>query len=251
MRTPNSSSPRRTVGCPPQPIVIVHGASRRSSAIRVGPARLVGALLAHVLPLLLATPRVALAQAATQGGTAAVAAAPRAPASPRRASWTSDRRDYRVGDIITVLLDESTLATATKDQRGVDRQDRDMRLAADLPGGAGSTSPSGAMRTGKSSSSDQSGIARRNLRFVSEMSVRVVERDPDGLLRVEGTKLVDLDRNKQEFAFKGWVRPEDVSRQNVVLSARVANAELTYKSAGNLGRTRGGMIGRVLGMLWP
>ena len=249
MRTLNSSSPRRTVGCPPQPIVIVHGASRRPSAMRVERARIVGALLAHVL--LLATPSVAPAQAATQGGAAAVATTPGTPVSPRRASWTSDRRDYGVGDIITVLLDESTLATATKDQRGVDRQDRDMRLAADLPGGAGSTSPSGAMRTGKSSSSDQSGIARRNLRFVSEMSVRVVERDPDGLLRVEGTKLVDLDRNKQEFAFKGWVRPEDVSRKNVVLSARVANAELTYKSAGNLGKTRGGMIGRVLGMLWP
>ncbi|ODT04251.1 MAG: hypothetical protein ABS52_05350 [Gemmatimonadetes bacterium SCN 70-22] len=221
--------------------------------MRVERARLAGALLAHVL--LLATPSVApaqaAAQAAAQGGAAAVATTPGTPVSPRRASWTSDRRDYGVGDIITVLLDESTLATATKDQRGVDRQDRDMRLAADLPGGAGSTSPSGAMRTGKSSSSDQSGIARRNLRFVSEMSVRVVERDPDGLLRVEGTKLVDLDRNKQEFAFKGWVRPEDVSRKNVVLSARVANAELTYKSAGNLGKTRGGMIGRVLGMLWP
>ena len=44
---------------------------------------------------------------------------------PRRIiSWTSDRREYQVGDVITVLVTEATLATATKSQTGSDQQSR-------------------------------------------------------------------------------------------------------------------------------
>lgn len=188
-----------------------------------------------------------------QVAAAATAAATGAPTAPRRASWTSDRRDYAAGDVITVLLDESTLASATRDQRGTDRQERDMDAGVKLPASGALPAPAiaAAVGTGKRTSSDQSGIARRNMRFMSEMSVRVVEVDPRGLLKVEGNKLVDLDRNVQEFAFTGWVRPEDISRDNIVASARVADARLVYANKGALGKTRGGIIGRIIGLVWP
>lgn len=209
--------------------------------------RYVIALLAGAL-LLFASAREAAGQsvaaAATTDGT---------PRAPRRISWTADRRDYAVGDVITVLLDESTLASATRDQRGSDRQERDMDAGVKLPASGALPAPAiaASVGTGRSTSSDESGIARRNMRFVSEMSVRVVEVDPRGHLKVEGKKFVDLDRNEQEFAFTGWVRPEDVSRDNVVMSARVADARLVYANKGALGKTRGGMIGRIIGMVWP
>ena len=205
------------------------------------------ALLAGAM-LLSATVREAAGQAVP-----AAAATDGAVRAPRRISWTADRRDYTVGDVITVLLDESTLASATRDQRGIDRQARDMDAGVKLPASGALPAPaiSASVGTGKSASSDQSGIARRNMRFVSEMSVRVVEVDSRGLLRVEGKKLVDLDRNGQEFAFTGWVRPEDVSRDNVVVSARVADARLIYANKGALGKTRGGIVGRIIGAVWP
>src|SRR5258705_10481160 len=45
------------------------------------------------------------------------------PTAKRRImSWTADRREYAVGDVITVLVSEATLATATKSQTGTDQQ---------------------------------------------------------------------------------------------------------------------------------
>lgn len=196
---------------------------------------------------------VSAREAAGQSATAAAATTDATVRAPRRVSWTADRRDYAVGDVITLLLDESTLASATRDQRGTDRQERDMDAGVKLPASGALPAPAiaASVGTGRSASSDESGIARRNMRFISEMSVRVVEVDPRGLLKVEGKKLVDLDRNEQEFAFTGWVRPEDVSRDNVVVSARVADARLVYANKGALGKTRGGIIGRIIGMVWP
>ncbi len=62
---------------------------------------------------------------------------------------------------------------------------------------------------------------------------------------------VDVDKNKQEITFTGWVRPEDVSAQNAVDSWRVADAQLVYAGKGPLGKPKGGIVGRVLGMVWP
>jgi hypothetical protein len=39
--------------------------------------------------------------------------------------------------------------------------------------------------------------------------------------------------------------------QNFVASERVADISLTYQLSGNLGKTRGGIIGRLLTVFWP
>ena len=51
--------------------------------------------------------------------------------------------------------------------------------------------------------------------------VRVVEVDKRGQLHIKGTKTVDVDKNKQKLEFSGWVRPEDISKDNIVASERV------------------------------
>ena len=64
-------------------------------------------------------------------------------------------------------------------------------------------------------------------------------------------KLVNLDKNRQEVTLTGWVRPQDVSAQNAVESSRIANAEIVYAGKGDLGKPKSGILGRVLGMVWP
>ena len=96
------------------------------------------------------------------------------------ASWTADRRDYAVGDVITVLVSEATLASATKSQTGTDQQSRKNDVGIDLPKvGPLSSLPNidGTMSTGKSSSSKQSGDATRGVNFHGDISVRVTEVD--------------------------------------------------------------------------
>lgn len=171
----------------------------------------------------------------------------------RIGSWTSDRREFQVGDVITVLVSEATLATATKTQVGSDQQTRANDIALTPPKIGTSALPSidADMSMNKNSASKQNGAAQRGVNFRGDISVRVVSVEKNGLLQVKGTKLVDVDKNRQELNFSGWIRPQDVSMQNLVASERVADASLTYQLSGNLGKTRGGIIGRLINVFWP
>jgi flagellar L-ring protein precursor FlgH len=178
------------------------------------------------------------------------------PPAPRHkiASWTADRREYEVGDVITVLVSEATLASATKSQSGSDQTTRKNDMGIDLPKvGPLSKLPNvdGTMSTDKNSSSKQTGDATRGVNFRGDISVRVVEVDKRGQLKVQGTKQVDVDKNKQKLEFTGWIRPEDVGKDNVVASERVADVNLTYQLNGDIGKTRGGLVGRLLSVFWP
>jgi flagellar L-ring protein FlgH len=165
---------------------------------------------------------------------------------PVRRSWTGDRREYSVGDILTVLVDESTLASANKGQTASDAQSRDLGLNA-----PNVVSADVKLGTNKGSSSRQSGQATRDLRFRGEMTVRVVKVDANGVLEIKGLRTVDVDKNKQQLTLTGFVRPQDVSQTNMVASARIADAQLLYTLSGDLGGTRGGIIGRLISVFWP
>jgi flagellar basal body L-ring protein FlgH len=47
------------------------------------------------------------------------------------------------------------------------------------------------------------------------------------------------------------VRPEDIGKDNIVASERVADVAMTYQLSGDIGKTRGGLIGRLLSVFWP
>jgi flagellar L-ring protein precursor FlgH len=176
-----------------------------------------------------------------------------APVKRRIMSWTADRREYAVGDVITVLVSEATLATATKSQTGSDQQTRQNDMGIHPPTIGTTTLPSldADMSMSKNSASKQNGDAKRGVNFRGDISVRVIAVDKSGQLQIKGTKLVDLDKNKQTLNFTGWIRPEDVSISNLVPSERVADASLTYTLSGDIGKTRGGILGRLLTVFWP
>jgi flagellar L-ring protein precursor FlgH len=171
----------------------------------------------------------------------------------RISSWTADRHEYQVGDVITVLVTEATLASATKSQNGSDQQTRKNDLGLNPPQmGATPMQPIDvSVSTNKNASSTQTGDAKRNVSFKGDISVRVVAVDKTGLLQIKGDKAVDVDKNKQTLNLTGWVRPEDISPQNYVTSERVANAQLTYALTGDIGKTRGGLLGRLVNVFWP
>jgi flagellar L-ring protein precursor FlgH len=198
----------------------------------------------RLLPLL----AVALLPALAGAQESADSTTPR----PRR-SWTSDRREYTVGDILTVLVDEYTLASANKGQTGSDETSRTMGLDIRPPAGPGGVSTGIAATVGsnKNASSRQSGQASRDMRFRGEMTVRVVKVSPTGVLEVKGAKTVDVDKNRQDLTLSGFVRPEDVSRNNIVESSRIADAQVLYSLKGDLGKTRGGIVGRIISVFWP
>lgn len=188
-------------------------------------------------------------QAAAPQGAAAAANAPAATtaAAPTRSSWVSDRRSFAVGDVITVLIDDYTISTAVKENSASDTRTRGLSVNARMP----SSTKNIGIDSRNAADQTQRGQARRENRFQNEMSVRVVGMGPNGLLQVKGTKIIDIDKSKQDIVFTGWVRAQDVSTGNLVESSRVADVQIGYASPGPLGTPKQGMLTKILGALWP
>ncbi|HTR79924.1 MAG TPA: flagellar basal body L-ring protein FlgH [Gemmatimonadaceae bacterium] len=172
---------------------------------------------------------------------------------PRLVSFTSDRREFVVGDVITVTLNESTMASAAKEQDGSDQQSRQNDVSLQPPQMGASALPAMAASLGadKNAASQQSGAAQRNVTFQGDITVRVDSVDKHGVLHVKGQKVVDVDGNKQTLTFTGSIRPQDVSPTNTIESNRVADTQLAYGVSGSLGKTRGGLLSRILSSIWP
>ncbi len=213
-------------------------------------ATLVGLLLsAFVAPLdaQAPTPPAAGTTPATGAGAATTAPTMASATAPARASWTADRRNFIVGDIITVLIDDYTISTAVKENTASDTRTRGLSVNAQLPGG----NKGGGLDSRNNAEQQQRGAARRENRFQNEMSVRIVAVGPNGLLQLKGTKKIDVDKSAQDIVFTGWVRSQDISSQNVVESNRVADQQLAYASPGALGKPKSGIITKLLGAFWP
>ena len=196
--------------------------------------------------------------AAVTGAAPKENAAPAAPAVPEslarilavraRASWTSDRLPLRVGDVLTVVVDEQTAAR----ERTAHVATGDRGLRADLNASLGSDvrlGPTKSFGTRLDSDSREVGEATHTGDLTAVLSVRVAAVLGDGTFQVRGSRRVSVDGRLQEIAVEGLVRPEDVRSGNVVSSSRLADAVITYK--GKKIGPRLGIAGRFLAMLWP
>jgi flagellar L-ring protein FlgH len=192
------------------------------------------------------------APTATPTATPTSAAAQPAAARPALRSWLSDRRDFAVGDIITVLVDDYTITSAVKDDIASQRRQRDLNLGVDVnTGGPKATAIDARIASRNNNDAANRGEARRENRFQSEMSVRVVAVGPNGTLQVKGSRNVDVDKGQQNVVLTGWLRAQDVSTSNVVESSRIADAKITYLSPGPLGKPKQSLVSRVVSIVWP
>jgi flagellar L-ring protein precursor FlgH len=134
-----------------------------------------------------------------------------------------DDKAFRVGDVVTVLVTQTTVASAGS-QTATSKQ---VKVQTEAGVGAFSFIPqAGIQHQGSFSSQAQE---RKNLSVITTIACRVVEISPTGLLRIEGSQEFTIDKRKQIVKLSGWVRPTDISPNNTVLSTQVADARLEFK----------------------
>ena len=144
-------------------------------------------------------------------------------------SLTSDSRAFRVGDVVTVNLQETTQASkkaATTLSKGSNVAITPLTIA----GKALKTDIGvGAARdfTGDSASSQQNALT-------GAISVIVQEVLPNGLLRIAGEKSLTLNQGEEFVRLRGYLRAADIDADNQVSSLRIANARIAYSAQGTL-----------------
>jgi len=158
-------------------------------------------------------------------------------------SLGTDRKAARVGDVLTIQVVETSSATSSADTSTGRKSsiDAEFRL---------SRRPTTAGGLEVDSDFEGGGKTQRSGRLLAQMSVNVVDIAPNGDLYVKGDQLLTVNDEQQKIHVKGRVRPQDISPGNVVLSTRLAQAEIIYMGEGELaGRQRPAWWNRFLNWL--
>ena len=169
-------------------------------------------------------------------------------------SLFEDSKARQVGDILTVMLQESTnatnkAATNTKKEAGV-------TLDSPIVFGKGITK-NGTDLLNVGVSADRSfkgeGDTSQSNSLSGTISVTVSEILPNGNMMIRGEKLLTLNQGVEHIRLSGIVRPQDISPDNIVASSKIANAQIIYGGQGTLAETntKGWLQRFVDGSWWP
>lgn len=162
--------------------------------------------------------------------------------------FASDRRASHVGDILTVQFAERFTASKSQTASGARTSDYQVDLPNVVTGGF----DDGMLTNSTDQSFAGRGAAQQSNSLSGRLSVSVVRVLPGGLLEIMGQKRLTLNQGKEYVRLTGIVRPEDISAENVVLSDRIGNAEISYIGAGSVADTsRQGWLRRGLNEISP
>ena len=140
-------------------------------------------------------------------------------------SLAAEAKAFRVGDVLTIIVQEAASASSTADLRG----ERAFSVGAQLDSTMGGEH---AARAGTDSGSDGAGRTQRSGRLLAQLSVTVAALTPTGDLHVSGAQRLKINGEEQLIALRGVVRPRDVAADNTVLSSRVAQAQIEFDGEG-------------------
>lgn len=167
--------------------------------------------------------------------------------SPGTAVNLYQRRAHRLGDVLTINLNESTSASnssGTTFNKESNTSTGEMSLfgrtesALEFGGG-----------------SDFSGSANTDLsnQLSGNITVTVTDVLPNGLLEVRGEKWLQINRGKEYIRISGLVRRQDIAPDNTIASTRVADVRIAYSGTGTMANTNEpGILSRFfVGPFWP
>ncbi|NBW39562.1 flagellar basal body L-ring protein FlgH [bacterium] len=86
----------------------------------------------------------------------------------------------------------------------------------------------------------------------ARIAAMVVEVLPNGLMRIEGEKIIAVNNEEQVLVISGLVRPRDVNSSNEVMSTKIAHLRVDYYGQGLIGDVQYvGWFGRLINKIWP
>ena len=168
-------------------------------------------------------------------------------------AWFGRGRNFQVGDIITVLLDESTQAARTSNT-DLSREAKNTGLPAGLSTEVGKISPflQGIDLSSSGQTSKGKGVADQKATLKGSLAVTVVEVLANGNLMVRGEKKLGLAEGTEVIQVSGIIRPQDVGPNSTVQSLRLANAQIAYRGNGDVANAaKAGWGTSALHRFWP
>ena len=168
-------------------------------------------------------------------------------------SLYSDIRAHKVGDIITIVLKEST--QASKSANNEMKKDTGININPLFAGGKNVSikgvpldlNYTDGMNTKREADSDQSNS------LDGSISANVMQVLSNGNLMVRGEKWISINNGDEFIRVTGIVRSQDLKPDNTIESTRVANARIQYSGTGTFADSQkvGWLSSFFMGEWWP
>jgi flagellar L-ring protein FlgH len=170
----------------------------------------------------------------------------------------SDTRARFPGDLLTIVILEDSAGlkeaeTSTKTDTEVSGSlDEFFGLPQQLQKKNPDINPAQLVKATAARKWDGEGSTSRKGSLTGRMTAQVTAVAPNGNLWVQGDKVVAVNHEDQHLVVQGWVRPEDISAQNEVLSTRLASGRVDYYGVGVVAtKQRPGWGLWILDLVWP
>lgn len=165
-----------------------------------------------------------------------------------RAFLFQDSKASRIGDIITVRIVEN--AKGSKD--ATTKTARDSSMSTGLTALFGLPTKNKDIGASTKNSFDGSGSTTRSAQLTADVTARVVDLMPNGNMMIKGTRELLINNERQFITVSGIVRPEDITRDNTILSASIADAKIEYSGRGVIFDNQSpGWLMRIFSWVWP
>ena len=163
-----------------------------------------------------------------------------------------DIKARRIGDMITVLLQEQTDAEKSADT-GTTKSTCTEIADPIILGTSVTRNGDPIFRNSLQSEHefDGAGESSQSNSLTGSITVSVVDVLANGNLVVQGEKWININQGEEFIRLRGIVRPSDVSADNTIASTRVANAQIQYSGSGVLNETNSmGWLARFFNGPW-
>ncbi|KMP10832.1 hypothetical protein UR09_03400 [Candidatus Nitromaritima sp. SCGC AAA799-A02] len=172
-----------------------------------------------------------------------------------------DTKARKVGDIVTVVLNENATSTqtATTDTSKDSSINLDTNGVLGLPSnfniqnflGMGTQFDPNLNAT-TSKSTQGSGTTTRSGSLTGTVSATIIAINGNGNFEIKGTRSVTVNNEEQLMVLRGTIRPSDINFDNTINSSLVANASITYSGEGVIAdEQKVGWLMRIVSLIWP
>lgn len=162
-------------------------------------------------------------------------------------SLYSDQRARRIGDVITVMLQEQTNAkksATTSTSKESELAFAPTNILGEAPAFLAATLTGDRSFDGKGDSGQSNSLS-------GEITVTISDILPNGILEVRGEKWLSLNEGDEYIRVRGLIRPQDIGPDNTVMSTKLADSRISYGGTGPVANaSKHGVLSRMFNSPW-
>lgn len=144
-------------------------------------------------------------------------------------SMFSDEKANKVGDVVTILVVESSQASNNAEKTTNRKSDLGFNASADF---GSASSPKAAVSVGSNNGFNGTGGTKTTGMISTKISATIDSVRANGNMVIRGIRKTVINGEEQLVSVKGVVRPIDINPDNSVLSYNISEAEFIFEGKG-------------------